>query len=158
MLTEKIIRFLNKKEFINIGTCDFEGRPNVAPKFVLSVNEDSIILADYVIGQTYQNLKINTRASVSTVDIDSLSGYQFNGPVEIIDKGSEYEKLKKLFSDKQIKFSVGRVINSIRRHKENAVSEVGFPEKIVVLKFKVEEVVEITSKGELKRKNIQEEA
>lgn len=154
MLTEKIVKFLNKKEFINIATCDFNGRPNVAPKFLLLIDKDYIYLVDYVIGRVYRDIKANPRASLSTVDFETLSGYQFNGSVEIFDRGDEYEKLKNLFNQKQIKFSVGRVIDSIRRQKEHGASEVSFPEKVVVLKFKVKEVVEITSQGKIKRKNI----
>jgi hypothetical protein len=34
-IPEKIRHFLNKTEFLNIATCDFSGRPNVAPKFLM---------------------------------------------------------------------------------------------------------------------------
>jgi predicted pyridoxine 5'-phosphate oxidase superfamily flavin-nucleotide-binding protein len=154
LLTEEIRYFLENKEFINIATCDFSNRPNVAPKFVVKIEGDFIYLADYVIGRTFENLKVNPRVSLSTVNIDTLVGYQVNGSAEIIDKGAQHRKLLKNVADKQIDFSVKRIIEGVHAEKKYKSFEVTFPEKVVILKIKVEEIVEIGPTGKLARKKL----
>jgi len=154
ILSDNIKEFLKKQEFINIATCDFENIPNVAPKFLLKIDNDYIFLADYVIGRTYRNLKINPRVSLSTVNTDTLTGYQINGKVEIIEKGSEYKSLIEEFRNKQIQFSVTRIIEGVQKESKHGSFEASLPERIAIFKIKVEEIVEIVSTGELKRKRI----
>ena len=37
MLSKELIGLMEKKEFVSVATCDFKGRPNAVPKFVLKV-------------------------------------------------------------------------------------------------------------------------
>ena len=57
MFTDELIKLLEKHEFISVATCDFKGRPNAVPKFLLKVEGDFIYLVDYTIGTTWKNLK-----------------------------------------------------------------------------------------------------
>ena len=152
LINREIRKSLENKEFINVGTCDFDGRANVAPKFLLKIENDYIYLADYVIGRTWRNLKVNPKISLSTVNMDTLTGYQINGPVEIIDKGSEYKKLVEEFREKRIQLSVARVIEGVRTKEKHSTFQTAFSEKVVLFKIRVEEIVEIVPSGELKRK------
>ncbi|UCC94603.1 MAG: pyridoxamine 5'-phosphate oxidase family protein [Candidatus Omnitrophota bacterium] len=154
VITDQIKHFLGNREFINVATCDFEGRPNVAPKFVLKIEGDSIYLVDYVIGKTFQNIKVNPKVSISTVNIDTLVGYQINGQVQIIDVGQQYDYLLEEFAQRQIQFSVKRIIEGVHRERKYSDFEVTFPEHVIVFKVDVQEVVEIIPTGELKRKKI----
>ena len=152
ILTDNIEEFLKKQEFINIATCDFDGRPNVAPKFLLRIEDDYIYLADYVIGRTYRNVKINPRVSLSTLNTDTLIGYQINGSVEIIENGARYKPLLEEFRNKQIQFSVTRIIEGLHKQAKHGTFETSLPERIAIFKISAEEIVEIISTGELKRK------
>lgn len=152
LLNKEVRGFLKNKEFVSVGTCDFDGRANVAPKFLLKIENDHIYLADYVIGRTWKNLKVNPKASLSTVNMDILTGYQINGPVEIIDKGSEYKLLMEEFREKRIQLSVARIIEGVRTKEKHRTFQTAFSEKVVIFKIRVEEIVEIVPSGELKRK------
>ena len=152
IITDDIKEFLQKQEFINIATCDSENIPNVAPKFLLKIDNDYIFLADYVMGRTYRNLRVNPRVSLSTVNMGTLTGYQINGEVEIIEKGLEFESLMEEFRKKQIQFSVTRIIDGVQKGAKHGTFETSLPERVVIFKIKVEEIVEIISTGELKRK------
>jgi len=154
LLNQDIERFLRKKEFLNIATSDFENRPNVAPKFVLKVEGDYIYLIDYVIGRTYRNLKINPRVSLSTLDLDKLTGYQINGTALIIDEGTEHKRLLGQMHQRQIYFSTMRIIAGVKREKTHPSFEVTLPERVAIFKIKVEEIVEISSTGKLKRQRL----
>lgn len=152
LLTEGIRRFLDKKEFINVGTCDSSGRPNVAPKFLVKVEGNNIYLADYVYGRTFINLKTNPRVSLSTVNLDTLIGYQINGIARIISTGIEFKRLMKEMQTKQVKFSASRLIEGLHKETMYKDFEVTLPEKACIVKVKIKEVAEIGKSGKVERK------
>ncbi|MFA5271697.1 MAG: pyridoxamine 5'-phosphate oxidase family protein [Candidatus Omnitrophota bacterium] len=154
LLTDKIKWFLEKKEFINTGTCNFSGRPNVAPKFLVKLENNIIYLADSVFGRTFNNLKINHHVSLSMVDMDSLIGYQINGVCEVIERGVEYKKILKEMKTKQINFSVTRLIEGLHKEKKYKDFEVTLSEKVCIFKIKIEEIVSIGVTGKLERTKI----
>ncbi|MDD4894036.1 MAG: pyridoxamine 5'-phosphate oxidase family protein [Candidatus Omnitrophica bacterium] len=154
MLPEKITKLLGDKEFITVATCDFGGRPNAAPKFILKSEGNCIYLVDYTIGRTWENLKVNPRASLSFMDQDTLIGYQINGSVEIIDIGLQHDALFDEFRRKEIDLSVRRIVEGISRGKKHETFEVSLPERFVVFKIKLEDWAEIGPSGELKREKV----
>jgi uncharacterized pyridoxamine 5'-phosphate oxidase family protein len=154
MLTEEALEFLKSKKFINIATCDFDNRPNVAPKFLLKVENGFIYLIDYVKNTTLKNIKINTRVSLSTINVGTLTGYQINGIAEVIDKGKMYKNLLREYSDKQLTFSTERIVKTLREGKKDKVLEIQLPEEVVVLKIKIKEIVGIGLRGNLERKQL----
>ena len=154
MIAKKINDLIKDDDFIAVATCDLEGNPNVAPKLFLKVENNHIYLIDYVIGKTFQNLVVNPKASLAVTDKDTLTGYQINGPVEILSEGDEYGKLVEEFQKKELGLSSRRIIEGVLRGESHASFEVAFPSKVVVFKVKISEVVEIRSSGELKRERL----
>jgi len=154
MLTNKIYYALKHLEFINVATCDFQGRPNAVPKLILKCEDNHIFLVDYTIGRTWSNLKINPKVSLSFAETDNLMGYQINGSVEIIDKGIKYQRLLKELTAKQISLSVERIIRGVQKGKKHEIYEVQIPKKIVIFKVKIEEIVEVGPKGDLIREGV----
>ena len=154
MLTEEALEFLKGKKFINIATCDFNHRPNVAPKFLLKIKNGFIYLIDYVMNTTLKNIKINRRVSLSTINVDTLKGYQINGIAEVIDKGHTYKNLLKEYSDRQLTFSTERIVRTLREGKRDKALEVQLPEEVIVLKVKIEEIVGIGLRGNLEREKV----
>jgi predicted pyridoxine 5'-phosphate oxidase superfamily flavin-nucleotide-binding protein len=154
MISKKIAELLKDKEFISVATCDFRGKPNVAPKFILKLEGSYLYLVDYVLGTTFSNLTINPRVSISLMDLDALLGYQINGAVEIITKGAEFEKMMNELKDKEMDLSIKRIIEGIDSGKKHAGFEVTLSENAAILKVKIEETVEISSRGILKREKI----
>lgn len=155
MIIDEITKLLADSEFVYVATSDFGGQPNVAPKFFLKVEDNFIYLVDYVIGRTYQNLKINPRASLSIVDSDNLKGYQINGQAAIIESGSLYTRITKETTKRLISLSVKRIVEGVHAQRTHKNFEVTFPEQVVILKIKIEEIVEIGPSGKLTRKRIQ---
>lgn len=151
MITKKINEILKGREFISVATCDFNGRPNVAPKFFLKLEDNYIFLVDYVFGSTFNNLKINPRASLSVMDTDSLKGYQINGSVEVVDRGELYDKISDEVKKKAMSLATERIIKGIHREQRHESFELSFPDRIAIFKVKIEEVVEIDSSGKLKK-------
>ncbi|MFO8053172.1 MAG: pyridoxamine 5'-phosphate oxidase family protein [Candidatus Omnitrophota bacterium] len=155
MLIKEALNFLKGKTFINVATCDKNNRPNVAPKFLLKIENSCIYLIDYVRNTTLKNIKINPQVSISSINLDTLKGYQINGKVEIVkkDKGSIYKLLLKEYEKKQINLSTKRLIDALHDQKKSSSYEAEFPKKVAILKVKVNEAVSIDLQGNLEREN-----
>ncbi len=145
---------LKSRGFLNVATSDLQNNPNVAPKLLLKVESGIIYLADYVIGRTFRNLKINPKASLGFMDMENLIGYQFNGRVEIIDSGAVYEKMLDELGKKAIELSVQRIIEGVDKGKKHSRFEIEISQAAVILKVNVEEVVEINASGQLSRERV----
>jgi len=149
MIDKNIKSLIESREFISVASCDLAGRPNAAPKFVLKVHSGYIYLVDYVIGRTFRNLQVNPRVSLSFIDNNTLVGYQINGSVEIISAGAEYKEILKELQLKQIDLSTKRVLEGVARGQTHKYFEVASPKQFVILKVKIEELLEINPSGTL---------
>ncbi|MFA6357775.1 MAG: pyridoxamine 5'-phosphate oxidase family protein [Candidatus Omnitrophota bacterium] len=154
MINKAIRELIESREFISVSTCDFDGRPNAAPKFLLKTEGNYVYLIDYVIGRTFRNMKINPRVSLSFLDSNSLTGYQINGSVEIIDRAEEHAEALKELRRKEIDLSTTRIIEGVIKGKAHRAYEIAATEQFIVLKIKVEEIVEMQPSGQLKRESV----
>jgi len=153
-MNKKIIQLLNEREFMSVATCNFDGRPNAAPKFLLKFHDNYIYLVDYIIGRTFQNLQVNPRVSISFMDTNSLVGYQLNGKVQIIENGPEYDILVKELFQREIDLSARRIVEGVTKGKSHEGFELAIADNFVIFKVMIEEIVEMSSSGVLKRENI----
>jgi len=154
MINKAIKALIESREFISVASCDLDGRPNAAPKFLLKIEAGYIYLVDYVIGQTFRNLQVNPRVSLSFLDNNTLMGYQINGKVEIIDSGPEYEAALKDLERKEIDLSATRIIDGVTKGQAHKAYEIAASEQFVILKVKVEETVQIHPTGAVKREKV----
>lgn len=154
LLSKEIIGFLKTTEFINIATCDSDLCPNVAPKFLLKVEDDCIYLGDYNIDRTWVNINFNPKVSLSVINPHTLIGYQINGTVEPVDDDPLQKKLLREFDKKKTHFSTKRVIEGVKKESCHDSFEAGFPDRVIIYKVRVEEVIEIKPGGQLERKKL----
>lgn len=154
MISKNIITLIESREFISVATCDLESRPNAAPKFLLKVESNYIYLVDYIIGNTFRNLKINPRISLSFFDQNTLIGYQINGKVQIVNSGPEYSSALDDLARKEIDLSTTRIIDGVIKGKAHKTYEIAASKQFVILKVKVEEIVQIHPSGMLKREKV----
>ncbi|MCX5711049.1 MAG: pyridoxamine 5'-phosphate oxidase family protein [Candidatus Omnitrophica bacterium] len=154
-MLKNISKILEGREFVSVATCDFKGRPNAAPKFLLKIENSFLYLIDYSFGHTWENLKINPRVSVSFVDTETLMGYQLNGAVDIIKNGPVYQAICEDVIAKEIDLSAKRIIEGVSTERSHKNFEISMSEKFLVYKINIEEVVQIGTSGELKREKIE---
>ena len=154
MIEDRLKDLISETTFINIASCDFNGRPNVAPKFLLKYLGSIIYLIDYTMGKTYENLKINSRVSFAVMDFNTLNGYQINGVGKILEDSEEYNSLTRELRDKIKKLSVDRLIEGLKSEKMHNSFEIIFPKRVVIFKIEVKEVVEIGPTGEIRREKL----
>jgi predicted pyridoxine 5'-phosphate oxidase superfamily flavin-nucleotide-binding protein len=156
-MNKKIIELIKSREFVSVATCDFDGRPNAAPKFLLKVEGNFIYLVDYTIGTTIRNLHLNPKISISFMDTHNLIGYQLNGMVKIIEEGPEYDALVKELVLREVDLSARRIIEGVTKEKSHSNFELAIPDTFVIIKVKLEDTVEMSSSGILRRENLCEE-
>ncbi|MBU2102146.1 MAG: pyridoxamine 5'-phosphate oxidase family protein [Candidatus Omnitrophota bacterium] len=149
-----ITSILTHHEFIHVGTCDFSGRPNVAPKFFLVIHKKNLVLVDYTIGKTYVNLQKNPSASLGIMDLETLTGYQVNGPASLIERGLRYRTLLAVLEKRKMNFSVRRIAEGVRAEKKHTGLELEFPTRVVFYRIAIKEIVTIGPKGTLNRKHV----
>ncbi len=150
----KAMTLLEKREFISVASCDAQGKPNAAPKFILKIKDNLIYLVDYTLGRTYANLKVNPRVSLSFMDTESLAGYQLNGTAEFIETGPEYQKLCAEVLAKEVDLSARRIIEGVTTEKKHRNFELAIRDQMVVIKIQIKEVVEIGPTGTLARQEV----
>ena len=150
IFNQKIAGFLEGRTFISVATSDLNNKPNAAPKFILKVGDDLVYLVDYNFSRTWENIKLNPRVSMSFIDSQTLFGYQINGAVKLIEKGPEYEKIVGELSAKKIQHSVERIIEGLHKEHKHQGFEIDMPERFVIYKISVQEVLEISPKGDVK--------
>lgn len=144
-------RLLEHQEFLSVATCDLDAVPNAAPKFLLKVERSTLYLVDYTIGKTWRNVRKNPRASVSFMDHSSLTGYQLNGTVRIIQKGPVYEKMRREMTEKEVRLTAKRIIEEVAGKSTHEHFEAGITERFIVLKMAVQEVVRMDHRGQVVR-------
>jgi len=154
MINKNIKMLLESREFISVASCDLDGRPNAAPKFLLKVESSYIYLVDYIIGRTFRNIKINPRVSISFFDINTLVGYQINGQVEIIDSGTEYQAILQDLQRKEVDLSATRIIDGVIKGQPHKAYEMAASKQFVILKVKAEEIVQMQPGGTLHREKV----
>ena len=154
MINKDIKALIESREFISVASCDLEARPNAAPKFLLKVETSYIYLVDYIIGRTFRNLKVNPRVSLSFFDNNTLVGYQLNGQVQIVDSGPEYLAALHDLQRREIDLSTTRIIDGVIKGQAHKAYEVAVSKQFVILKVKVEEIVQMQPSGSLQREKV----
>jgi len=152
LISEEIRGLLEKQEFVYISTCDAE-RPNVAPKFLVKVKEDSIFIADFQNGRTALNLKKNPNVAVGFLCLDALIAYQFLGQAHEVQEKSESDILMNILQEKELKFCVERIVAGVSGKYRSENFEISFPEDVPIYKIDVEEIVTIGPGAKLIRKH-----
>ncbi len=143
--------FLKRRAFINVATSSPDAKPNTVSKLILKVENNHIYLVDYTFGRTYSNVKDNPRMSLSFFDPERLVGYQINGPVEIVEKGHEYDGISSELVHKEISLATERIIKGVSTGQRHDSYEITQSRKFVIFKVKMEEITEISYSGDIKR-------
>lgn len=149
-IVEKLEKLFKGVKFVTIATCDLYNNPNASPKYLLKVINKDLYIVDYLMGKTWDNLKVNPKVSLSAIDTFALLGYRLNGIAEIIPEGSKaYEELKAELKKKALSSSVERILEAVRHGKKHQNFEVNFPERVGIFRVNVKELTEIEPTGKM---------
>ena len=87
LLTSDVQKSITVSVLCWFATTDCDGVPNVSPKEIFAYyKNDTIIIANIASPQTMKNLKTNSAACISFIDILVQKGFQVKGTAQIIEK------------------------------------------------------------------------
>lgn len=151
ILPANLRELLRITEFVHVATID-NGRPYVAPKFLINVENDFLYLADFVLGNTWEDLRRDPRLSLSVLDYDTLEGFQLNGTACLLEHGTEYARLADELNRREISLSADRVLASLGANKKSKVFEIASRRKLGIIRVEVADILKISWSGTLERK------
>jgi len=78
-LTPEMKTCLDQSVLCWVATADNDGRSNVSPKEVFTLDGDRILIAHIASPKTVRNIEVNPQVMVSVVDVFAQHGWQFSG-------------------------------------------------------------------------------
>ncbi|MFA5063612.1 MAG: pyridoxamine 5'-phosphate oxidase family protein [Candidatus Omnitrophota bacterium] len=147
LLSESIIQFFHKQGCVVVSSIDNKGFPHSSCKGIVKIeNGGRIYLLDAYRGKTFQNLKNNPYASITSFDEDRFIGYCLKGRAQILSKEKLDEEMIKAWEDRITSRLTQRLLKNIRggtkTHPSHPEAMLPKPEHIIVID--VEEVVDLT--------------
>jgi predicted pyridoxine 5'-phosphate oxidase superfamily flavin-nucleotide-binding protein len=100
-LTDDMKRVVEHQRLAFVATVCADGTPNLSPKGTLCVLDDNhLMFADIRSPGTVANLRANPSIEVNVVDQLVRKGYRFKGQAQVLEKGTEFERLIAIFASR----------------------------------------------------------
>lgn len=146
-LSEPILQFLHKQGCVVVSSIDDKGFPHSSCKGIVKIEKSGkIYLLDAYRGKTFQNLKSNPYASITSFDENKFVGYCLKGKAKILAKEEFSPEMIKAWEDKITSRLTQRLLNNIRQeaksHRSHPEAMLPKPENMIVID--IEEVVDLT--------------
>ena len=88
VLTEDMRQIVNHVRLSFVATAGPDGTPNLSPKgTVRAVDDEHLVFVDIASPHTIENLRLNPRVEVNSVDFLKRRGYRFKGVAEFVAEG-----------------------------------------------------------------------
>lgn len=147
LLNEAVIQFFQKQGCVVVSSVDSRGFPHSSCKGIVKIeNGGRIYLLDAYKGKTWQNLKKNPYASITSFDEDKFIGYCLKGKAHILSKEELGAEIIRAWEDKITSRLTLRLLKNIRGetkgHPAHPEALLPKPEHMIVID--VEEVVDLT--------------
>ena len=98
VLTDGMKKVVEQQRLGFVASICPDGTPNLSPKGTLSVlDDDHLMFADIRSPGTVANLRRNPGVEVNVVDPFVRKGYRFKGRAEVLETGTEFERLVAIF-------------------------------------------------------------
>jgi predicted pyridoxine 5'-phosphate oxidase superfamily flavin-nucleotide-binding protein len=99
-ITKRMRKFIGEQNSLGfVATCDKENRPNIVPKAILAVSEDTLLYADLFADRTAENVRENNSIAIAFINPAQCSGYQFKGQASILNRGAAFEIARQKFAE-----------------------------------------------------------
>jgi uncharacterized protein len=100
-LTHEMKRMVEQQRLGFVATVCPDGTPNLSPKGTVCVlDDDHLMFADIRSPGTVANLRSNPNIEVNVVDPLVRKGYRFKGQAEVLEKGTDFERLLAVFASR----------------------------------------------------------
>jgi len=147
LISEAVIQFLQEQGCVVVSSIDSKGFPHSSCKGIVKIDKSGrIYLLDAYRGKTFQNLKINPYASITSFDEDKFIGYCLKGRARILSKEELDAQIIRAWEDRIASRLTQRLLKNIRggTKAHSAHPEALLPEPEHMIVIDVEEVVDLT--------------
>lgn len=111
MITPEIKDFLNLQKLGYVATVTSEGKPNISPKgTIIGWDSQTLAFADIRSPDTIKNLKENPNVELNVIDPLLRKGFLFEGQAQIIEDGTQYDKILNYYRQNGIKSTINSII------------------------------------------------
>ncbi|MBD3245551.1 MAG: hypothetical protein GF333_00885 [Candidatus Omnitrophica bacterium] len=143
-LVKAAIQFLDRQRFIAVPTANARNEPHASIKMVLFATDAYVVLMDYILGTTYENLSRNPYVSFSAYDTEALKGYHIYGEVAIIHgDAKDFKRFVRIWDDQHVHLIADKVIERLREGRVSDEMRIALVEPTVFYKVNLQEIEEI---------------
>lgn len=157
-LDDDLVHFLKHQGFIIISTRDKDGGIHNSCKGIVEIDPEGIIhLLDLYKGKTYENMKRNSKVSITAVDEHKFKGYCLKGKAKIIKEDKINPSMIKAWEDKVASRITQRLLKNIhgeKGHHLHAEALLPKPEYLIVME--IEKIIDLTPHHIKKQSKIKE--
>jgi predicted pyridoxine 5'-phosphate oxidase superfamily flavin-nucleotide-binding protein len=145
-IPEEVVHFFQNQGFVIVSTISKDGSLHNACKGIVEMSRDGLVyLLDLYRGKTHQNLKHNSRISVTAVDEHRFRGYCLKGNAIMMQSKELKPQLIKDWEDRITSRITQRLLRNIRQEKGHLRHpEALLPSPKYLIAMKVEEVIDLT--------------
>jgi predicted pyridoxine 5'-phosphate oxidase superfamily flavin-nucleotide-binding protein len=145
-LSDEIVQFFQSQSFIVITTIDKDGGPHNSCKGIIKISKRGrIYLLDLYMHKTYNNLRRNSRISITAVNEHKFKGYCLKGKAKLISRKALNPKLIAAWEDKVAGRITQRLIKNIHEEKGHPRHpEVLLPKPAYMIVMEVEKIIDLT--------------
>jgi general stress protein 26 len=145
-LPRDVVNFLETQGFVIVSTLDKDGFVHNSCKGIVKISPNGkMYLLDLYRGLTYENLRRNSRISVTAVDEHKFRGYSLKGKAQIIPHEKLTAGMLKAWEDKISSRLTTRLLKNIHEEKGHPHHpEALLPKPEYMIMIKVEEMVDLT--------------
>ena len=153
MIKPEIVQFFHNQPFTIISTIDKKGYPHNSCKGIVEIDRSGIVyLLDLYTAVTYENLKNNSRISITAVNEHKFIGYSLKGKAKMVPKNKISKRVLKLWGKKIINRISRRLLKNMHGEKGHALHpEAIMPGPAYLIAVDVDETIDLTP-GHIKRK------
>jgi hypothetical protein len=145
-LSRDIIGFFYEQGFVVVSTLDKQGSLHNSCKGIVNIDpKGRVYLLDLYRGRTYENLKRNSRISITAVDEHKFMGYCLKGKAREISGEELNPEVMQAWDQRIIHRLTRRLLKNLREekgHRWHPEALLPRPEYMIVMQ--VEEIVDLT--------------
>jgi len=146
-LPDKVVNFFKKQSFVIISTIDSNGRIHCSAKGVVGIRKDGrVFVIDLYHNKTYNNLRNDSRVSITQVDERNFTGYTLSGQAKIVLRNDIRDDYIKEWGKVVAKRISDRLIKNVHGEKvPSAAHEAQLPEEPkYLIRIDVEDIIDLS--------------
>jgi general stress protein 26 len=145
-LRQEIISFFKSQSFVIVSTIDKNGAIHNSAKGIITLSPNGrVYLLDVYSRKTRDNLKYNSRISITAIDEHKFKGYCLKGKASVLEHAKFSPQVLKAWDEKITSRITRRLLRNISGEKDHSKHpEAHLPKPAYMIVMIVEDIVDLT--------------